>query len=213
MAVNFNNRLFTGGAVSFNTQPEVNMYAQLMARKRAKEDAIDEYYRRLPSTINEAGMRDTERPIIHDMLNNAKLYFLKNKEAIRNPSIDNGEAQYTIEKMYRDAGEVTDRSKQAGKIDLEIGEARFQGKYPWIFKDRGFMDAQKRHSLPVNDEKFQMMDLGRMVLPPKPFGVKEQGEFFKTATGEFKPKKIYDETQARSDRKSGQIFVLADKIL
>ena len=48
------------GEAPLNPLPYVNIALQQRARRQAREDAIDKYYRELPNTINDIGYRDWE---------------------------------------------------------------------------------------------------------------------------------------------------------
>ena len=78
------------GEAPLNPLPYVNIALQQRARRQAREDAIDKYYRELPNTINDKGVRDQEIPLINEYRNKIFEYGLKNKEALRNPKLDNG---------------------------------------------------------------------------------------------------------------------------
>lgn len=62
MAIHIDPRPFSGGAVVFNTQPSVNFYAQLLAKKQAKEEAIGNYVRDLNTKVTPAGVRMNDLP-------------------------------------------------------------------------------------------------------------------------------------------------------
>lgn len=207
MPLHNDNRLYSGGAVTFNTQPSVNFYANLLARKAAREDALDEYYRKLPSTINDAGMRDQERPELNKRVNDIMEYSIKNKEALRNPRSDNGKAQYELEKMYRDAHGFVNTSKDLAKTDLEIGKKRLEGNSPWLFDDDEMINTLAAHHLPLNDPNHRSIDLATLDVPPKPYGAKEIGEDWKVAVGEMKARKTQDEANARKDATTGTVII------
>ena len=93
--------LYSGGTVSFNPFPYVKYAEDLRARRQAREDAIDKYYRELPNTINDKGVRDQEIPLINQYRDAIFQFGLKNKEALRNPKLDNGAAQFQLNKLMR----------------------------------------------------------------------------------------------------------------
>ena len=45
MALRNDPRLYTGGAVAFDSRPHLQLYANLQAREQAKNEAFDEYIR------------------------------------------------------------------------------------------------------------------------------------------------------------------------
>ena len=58
MPLNNPSSLYTGGKAVLNPMPFVNLALQARAKKEARTQAIDNYYSKLPSTINDKGIRD-----------------------------------------------------------------------------------------------------------------------------------------------------------
>lgn len=207
MATRIPPTLYSGGVVEFDSRPEVAMYANLLSRKQAREDALDEYYRKLPATVNSQGVRDQDRGTINQQMSDAMQYWLKNKESIRNPRADQGKAQLELENRYRNIRQIVDESKQRGKTALELGKMKFDPTKSYIFDDDGIVDALHKHDLPVGVDGSSAIDLATITVPPKPFGSKEESDAFKGAVGALKPSKQFDETATRRDKTSGQVFV------
>ena len=61
MAIVNDPRLYSGGSAEFDSTPTVNLYANLLAKKQAKMDALDEYDKKRLDTINPNGVRDVDR--------------------------------------------------------------------------------------------------------------------------------------------------------
>lgn len=156
------------GTPALNPLPYVQMAMQARARKAAKDEAIDRYYQKLPDTINEKGIRDAEIPIINDAKNKLFEYGMQNREALRNPKVDNGAARYNLDKMMREVSGVARMSQNAGKTDLENGKFRLQKGNQWINDDDEFMQAMELHNLPVTDPNHKTINIGDF-LQNKPF--------------------------------------------
>lgn len=62
MALQNDPMIYRAGAERFNTQPVVNIYAQTLARKQAREEALDNYEMNRMNRMNEQGVRDIDRP-------------------------------------------------------------------------------------------------------------------------------------------------------
>src|SRR5688572_12541005 len=125
MALQNHPALYQGGNVKLDSSPYTNFAIQLMAKKKAEDDALDQYYSKLPSTINGAGMRDVDRQVFAQGMDGVMNFWKQNRDAIKNPRKDGGAAQFNYEKMVREQKEIVDRSKMAGKTDLELGKTRF----------------------------------------------------------------------------------------
>lgn len=160
--------LYTAGAVSLNPLPYVNIALQQRARRQAREDAIDKYYQNLPNTINDKGVRDQEVPVINQIRDEMFEYGLKNKEALRNPKLDNGAAQHGLQQLFRKASTVSRLSQDAAKEDLEIGKLWLSKDNRWVVDDDEFIAANQKHNLPVTHPDFKKVDIP-LILQGRPF--------------------------------------------
>jgi hypothetical protein len=169
--------LYNGAAVVFNGMPYLQFELRKEAEKKAKNEALDEYYQKLPSTINDAGVRDEERVVItQQKLPELQRHWLENKDKIKNPKLDGGVSQLKHEKMFRDIQDITERSKSAAKTQLELGKMRFDPKMSYVFDDDEVMDEIRRHQLPLTDPEHRTIDLLKLTSPAAPF---EQSGYLK----------------------------------
>ena len=129
MAVSVPREIYTLGAVQFNTQPLAQLQAQLMAKKAAKEEALNKYYSDLQGKINLAGVRtqDLQGPLggITQDVENWKQDWLKNKNEIAK----GGLAQQQHLSKFQDILRKIDQSKNRAKTELELGKMKVEGKY------------------------------------------------------------------------------------
>lgn len=173
--------LYSGGSVSINAVPYAQMAMQARARKEAREQAIDNYYQKLPDTINDKGVRDQEIPVINEYKNKIFEFGLKNKEALRNPKVDKGAAQFQLQKLMREAQAVARESQNAAKTDLELGKLWFNKENQWALANDDFIKQHDQHNLPVNDPNYKKMDLAN-VMAQRPF---DQDKFVKQLKTQF----------------------------
>lgn len=174
MAINLPSNLYSGEAERINSLPHVQFQTQLLAHKAAKDEALDQYYRKLPETINEKGVRDQEVPVINQKKNDIQDFYMKNRQAIQNPKLDNGAAQFNLQKMYRDAGNIVTQSQNRAKTDLLIGKKRFEGGSEYMFQDPVFIQKLHNHSLPIGTPGSEEIDLANVAIPPPPFDASKQ---------------------------------------
>ena len=160
--------LYSGGSVSINALPYARMAMDARERKQARQDSIDKYYQQLPNTINDKGVRDQEIPIINQYRDAIFEYGLKNKDALRNPKLDNGKAQYELNKLMGQAKNVARLSQDAAKEDLEIGKLWLSKDNRWVVDDDEFIAANQRHNLPVTHPDFKKVDIP-LILQGRPF--------------------------------------------
>ena len=170
------------GEAPLNPLPYVNIALQQRARRQAREDAIDKYYRELPNTINDKGVRDQEIPLINEYRNKIFEYGLKNKEALRNPKLDNGAAQFNLNKLMQEAQGVARQSQELGRRSLERGKMYLSKEGRWAVDDEDFMTAEELESLPINDPRHKQMDMPSL-LSNRPF---DESEFGKELKGKVK---------------------------
>jgi hypothetical protein len=190
MALNNPSNLYTAGAVVFDTRPSTNFAIQLLQQKKAKDEALDQYYKKLPSTINEAGMRDQDREPFMQNIGQLQAYWRDNRDKIKNPRKDGGAAQYNYEKMFRDISTRVNMSKQAAKTDLELGKLRFSENTSYIFDDPEIIDRIGKQSLNVWDPQHQTVDLATITVPPKPLGASDWSAFNQQVTRGLEKSKV-----------------------
>lgn len=196
MALQNHPALYTGGGERFNSQPYVNFYAHLMARKQAKEDALEKYYQDLPKGINSAGVRTQDIPLFMQKVDGMGEYYRQNREAIKNPRIDNGEAQTRYGSMYQDA-----------KLFPQMSKFEEEKKKPWVemgtnptirdrMPDSIFQNDIPLHDLPLGHPDRKSLDLSKFDFNPKDFEVDK----FKKLFENIKPdeEKIYGVTDPKT---------------
>ena len=196
--------LYTLGNVKLDSTPTTQLYGHLLQRKKAKEEAIDEYYQKLPTTLNAAGMRDQDREGFDQAINLWRLHYQQNKDKIRKGG--NKEA-FDNEQLFRQLQTRVDQSKNAAKTDLQLGKMRFEKENGYIFDDPDFIETQSKHTLPIWDEKHKAMDLGTVAIPPEPFDDDKQNKLWTVSTKGLTPGKQYDYTKSYENPKTGQVVV------
>lgn len=114
MALNINPSIYSGGAVEFDSSPTVNLYAQVMARKQAQEQAkqqsLDEYIRGLNTKINPAGKRTVDDEAFQAMYGKWQNYAIQNKDRLLKNDIA---AQSEFNSLYQNIMNLVAESKQA----------------------------------------------------------------------------------------------------
>lgn len=137
------------GSAPLNPLPYVNIVMQARNKKAAREEALDRYYQKLPDTINDKGVRDEEIEIINHGKNQLFEFGVKNREALRNPKIDNGAAQLAMDKMIRKLSGVARNSQDLAKRGLQRGKMYLSKDGRWAVDDEEFMNAEEAESQPA----------------------------------------------------------------
>jgi hypothetical protein len=196
------------GTPNLNPLPYVNIAIQAQARKRAKDEAVNQYYHKLGDSINTAGVRkqdlgDEKQGIIKD-INDWKTDLIKNKELYKN----NPYAQQDSMGRYQKILNNVEKSKNRGKLELEMGKAKFEGTYDPDDDDLHVIDKISKSIYDPASYKedgvseYGWADTNKAI---GPFDPNKQNAFFKSAIGVNKP--LYDESKARIDNVTGDIFI------
>ncbi len=138
--------VYTLGAVQFNTQPLARLQGELLAKKAAKEEALDKYFNDLKGKITSAGMRSIDVKPFNEKLKNWISQGITNKSEIAK----GGVAYQNHLEGYNSLVSDVELSKQEQKKDDEIAKLRFEDK---IDEDLDFPVIQKR-SKSIYDPEF-----------------------------------------------------------
>jgi len=166
MAIQNHPGLYQAGNVKFDATPTVNLYAQLMQRKQAKEEALDEYDRQRLTNINDKGVRDRDREGFDNRINNIRTYYNQNKDKIRKA----GTAEaYEYEKMFRDVSSYVNQSKErTAKQDAAINFYQEKLKQDGVVPD-DYMTDLEINDRGIDEQGSQSFDLKKWLSMPKPY--------------------------------------------
>lgn len=177
MAVINPNNLYTGGATVFDSRPETNMYAQLMLRKKAKEEALDEYERERINHVNPQGVRDRDRPGFDQRIQKIQMYYQQNKDKIKK---GNTPESFEHEKNLRDVSTFINQSKErTAKQDAAMkfyqDKLKQDGRIPDDFmkelevNDKAIDDIVTFDKVTGEPVRSSTFDLKKWLDTPKPF--------------------------------------------
>lgn len=176
MALHTPNDLYTGGAAVFDSRPYVNFSAALMQRKQAKDEALDKYYNDLNKSINPAGVRTQDINGFMEKTNGMQTYWQQNKDAIKNPRLDNGKAQTEYQSRYQDIqGYVTSSKNEELKKKPFVDMLADPDKRERI-SDKMLYDVHL-HDLPLNDPNRKSFDITQEEFSPKLLSPEEFQKF------------------------------------
>ena len=212
MALQNHPALCTGGAERFQ-YPSANLYAQMLARKQARQEALDQYYQNLHKNINPAGMRTQDiTGGFSQKVQGWEKHFMENKQRIQNPK--NPEDRNTAienQSMYQDLLMDIQKSKEPAAHEMEYAKFILSGK-----GNPTENDMKVAHALSASiysrehykdDAMTQPYTINDFDLNVPQFDPKQQEEFYKAATQGLTAGKTYDEKSIRRDKTSGQVFI------
>jgi len=116
--------VYTLGAVRFDARPIAQLQGQLLAKKAAKEEALDKYFQDLKMKINPAGMRTQDVPGFNQKLTNWISSGIANKSAIAKGGLAQQEHLLKYQELLNDV----EQSKQVGNLQKDLDVKRLEGK-------------------------------------------------------------------------------------
>jgi hypothetical protein len=209
MALQNPSSLYTAGAVIAPT-PNMALYANLLAKKQAKEEALNQYFTELGDKINTAGVRmqDLTGPTggINDEIMQWRNDWIKNKDSIKRGGIAQQEHMAKLNQIQRKIAQ----SKHRATLALELGKAKFEGKYDPDDDDLNVIEnIDKSIYDPTSYKQDGVTEYGWQDLSPSvpDFDLNKQNQFWTTASRGVKPGRIFDESKMRVDKTTGKAFV------
>jgi len=214
MALQNDPRMFTGGAVVFNSNPTVQFQAQQLAKKQAKEEALNKYFDDQLKSVNTEGLREIDlrdpekkgRGIadrIETWANNWK----SNKESI----LKGGDAKMKSDMELQDIRRQIAETKAGRTFFGDLGKAKAEGKFD---PDEDELKLLDKVSLPVYDPRSKKPDgtpygWGDVAPVVPEFDAKKQNEYWGAVTSGLKPGVVYDYDKAKVNKQTGQLIVPA----
>ena len=116
---------YASGAVVFDSTPYTEFYVKQQVQEKAKDEALEKYLMDFDKSINPAGMRNNDVPAFLEKIGQNKNFYLKNKEAIKNPALDNGAAYSQWYNANKSALAEISKSKFLAEKDVRISKATF----------------------------------------------------------------------------------------
>lgn len=174
-------RLYSGGAVKFDQRPHVALYANLMQRKQARDEAFDEYIRNLNKTVNSAGVRNADRPIFDKQLQEWQKFGMENRDNIRGRK---GGADIEFMRKFQDLQNIISESKTEEEKKKPLTEILLDPNKRDRVSDDIFNELQSHDEpLYIQNEDGSIernpnrtsLDYSKVTFNPKPF---EQDKYF-----------------------------------
>ena len=136
MAVQLPGGLYSGFTEVLDSSPTANRFFILQqkreAEKKAKDEALNQYFHDVTKQLNPAGIRSVhlggvqgQQPGIIDKINEWGGWSIKNKSEIAK----GGTARMISDMMVQNILIDIQKAKDADKFLLEVGKAKFEGKY------------------------------------------------------------------------------------
>ena len=160
----------------FNARPYAWHEQQLQAHQDAKDDALNEYYKNLPNTINDKGLRDIDVPGVNEARNAISQNFILNKKQILK---GNTPESFNYQKQVRDLQGKIQEGLNASQISNKIGALKTDPNKSYMFQSDDKMKQIVDHNLSVFDKDRQGINLTNFTADPKPFNLNDYQKVFK----------------------------------
>lgn len=155
MAVSIPREVYTLGAVKLNNQPLLQLQGQLLAKKAAKEEAVNKYFTDLSTKINTAGVRTQDLQSqfggINKDIEDWRSSWIANKDEISK----GGMAQQEHLMRYQNILRRIEQSKNRAKTELDLAKMKVEGKYD---PDEDDLQVQQKISYPIYDTRSYKQD-------------------------------------------------------
>ena len=157
-----------GGGVILDSSPYTQFFLNQKAKQQAKDEALDNYFRNIDSKINSAGMRTQEINPLLQQQNEDRDFYLKNREAIVNPSKDNGKAYNEYMQRHQSKLAFVENSKKKAELTKQLVPIVADPNKRSLMGDE-MMNAIALHDLPMTDPRHKEFNPLDFQYNPKPF--------------------------------------------
>lgn len=111
---------YSGGTVVLHAPNYAGYFQQAMAHRQAKQQALSQYYDRVQTSINPAGVRDVDMEGWQKKADDWNKFGIENRDNLVDPRRDGGRALNQFNSMHRDLLGDTQKSKQAASKEMAL---------------------------------------------------------------------------------------------
>lgn len=149
---------YAGGAIVADFTPYLNLALQQKAKEDAKAAAAQKVYEDMMKDPNPNGIREKDTADFYNMTNSWRRYGIDNKEALKNPAIDNGKALSEFRKMTTEIAGYVNSSKERKEKEKQFAPFFSDPEKSKMLTDN-FMKNYQTLQLPINQSKGFSMNL------------------------------------------------------
>jgi hypothetical protein len=170
--INLPGGLYTAGAVPIDTSPAVSFAANLLARKQARDDSLNEYYQNQHKELNPDGVRPADMPDYLSKVNAWQDHYAENKENILHPGNDKGVALNENNARYNDAMAFIQSSKDRQNISDQVLKLRSDPTRSYLFDNDQIIPSLHANNLPINSPGSKPLDINELHMNTQPLDAK-----------------------------------------
>lgn len=187
---------YSGGTVVFHAPNYGNYYAQAQAHRMAKQQALSQYYDRVQTSINPAGVRDVDMPGWQKKADDWNKFGIEYRDELVDPRRDGGRALNQFNAMHRDLLGDIQKSKQAAQKELVLSKIYSDPRKAALATKNDMVLAHGLSS-PIyspdhyKDDGVTPHDLSEFSFNAPPFDLKKQVELNRLVTSGLKKDRTY----------------------
>ena len=188
--------IYTLGQVQVNSQPLVNLQAQLLAKQQAKDEALDKYFQGQMKDLSRKGIADNDMNGFNNRLKAVKDYWYSNKDNISRGGAAQRDFENQIEDLRDFIYKSTGKKEQLGKIyELKAKGDINDEDLPIIGKISAPLD-DKQNRLKPDGTEYSLADFSAFVPLPD---VQKQNSYWGAITQGLDPKTREYEKDAKGN--------------
>jgi hypothetical protein len=187
--------IYTLGQVQVSTQPLAQLQGQLLAKKQAREEALDKYFEVKTKELTKKGIADNDVVGYEDRLKKLQNYWTQNKADISKGGMSQRNFEYMVDDLKDYTGRSVSKKEELGKVyQLRIKGDISDDDIPLIGKIEAPLDDPSR--LKPNGVAYGLGDFSAAVKLPD---TQKQDAFWSAVSRDYKPKVIEYEKDAKGN--------------
>lgn len=178
--------VYTLGQIQLNTQPLVQLQGQLLAKRKAQEDALDKYFSDFAGKLTTTGMRQQDIPGFLKRKDELMKEGIARKDEIAKGGLAKQEFSSKFDNLFGDI----ERSKQAAKLQYDLAQAKQKGDlneddFPTLDAISRSIYEDAHYKDPVTKETYSFADFSPAVNLPD---TSKQASYWSAVSQGYTPK-------------------------
>lgn len=174
---------YGGGAVVFDSTPYVDYYLKEQQKEDAKNEALDRYYQEEMSKVSPAGMRSEDLPVFNQKFNELKSLWVKDKEAIKNPSKYGFDKAQQYNQLKADLMSLPIESKEEKEKEATVLRLLADPAKRELVDIPTLSEAMSMQKMPIRTEGRKSVDLANLPFLAKEMTPQEKATYVKSVLG------------------------------
>lgn len=171
---------YASGAVVFDSTPYTEYYIREQQKEDAKNEALDRYYQEEMSKVSPAGMRSEDLPVFNQKFNELKSLWVKDKEAIKNPSKYGFDKAQQYNQLKADLMSLPIESKEEKEKDATVLRLLADPNKRDLVDIPTLNEVMRIQKMPIRTEGRKSVDLANLPFLAKEMTPQEKSAYVKS---------------------------------